>query len=536
MRVALSLMRRNERKILATTEFEDVMQLLLSRGLWDTYGYNADELVNDFIGWTGLVTREGLQSLEMKFKDGQQTTAVTSKPSVHSAASKFLGRFWTAPPASPKALSNPSLAAPSRPFSHLRRTPSKQSMASTLSSIESQDSTQSAASTEATSISRQASADWQPQKPQVTHTSTPSVARTSQNKDKDLHSQIEDLLIAMSNMQREHSALASELQREREEREEERIVVRGVVENMKKLDRSVAHSTESQDISERPNSVALENTIHDLEAHFAQTFKRSSLSLTLQTKHQLREEVTYLKRQYSEETSRTLELTRQLTEREVETGALKDQLRDARSRIADAHREKQRMEKANRDLKGRKSTLLDLSLNTVTSPTETTSAPNSASGLREFKLNRTPSSHSRTPEATPTFSKRLSSLSTQAVLSTEDHRPANEDALLLELVNAKTAEAVARQELEEVKGKLESLRKLLGGTSSSPGSGAASNPSVSAAVIAASRKSPPSPVLSFAALKAAEKEKEKEKVATPATASGGGFFSGWGKRTVSGSG
>lgn len=37
MRVALSLMTRNEKKIMACAEFEDVMQLLLSRSLWDTY-------------------------------------------------------------------------------------------------------------------------------------------------------------------------------------------------------------------------------------------------------------------------------------------------------------------------------------------------------------------------------------------------------------------------------------------------------------------------------------------------------------------
>src|SRR3954471_24330257 len=41
MRVALSIMRRNEKKLLAFTEFEDVMQLLLSRALWDPYGTNA---------------------------------------------------------------------------------------------------------------------------------------------------------------------------------------------------------------------------------------------------------------------------------------------------------------------------------------------------------------------------------------------------------------------------------------------------------------------------------------------------------------
>lgn len=37
MRVGLSLMQRNEKRILGCSEFEDVMQLLLSRSLWDTY-------------------------------------------------------------------------------------------------------------------------------------------------------------------------------------------------------------------------------------------------------------------------------------------------------------------------------------------------------------------------------------------------------------------------------------------------------------------------------------------------------------------
>ena len=64
MRVALSLMRRNEKNIMACNELEDVMGLLLSRALWDTYNCDADDLVNDFVGLTGLVTREGLENLE----------------------------------------------------------------------------------------------------------------------------------------------------------------------------------------------------------------------------------------------------------------------------------------------------------------------------------------------------------------------------------------------------------------------------------------------------------------------------------------
>lgn len=167
MRVALSLMRRNKDKILRCTEIEDVMQLLLSRELWDTYACDADDLVNDFVGLTGLVTRESLDSLERTFRDSQIEdlgSKAGALPGVQAAASRFLGRFWSGSATnakvnslgltSPGATGNLVASGPSRPSSFLRRTPSKQSMASTLNSIESSESHLSAVSTEATAMSR----------------------------------------------------------------------------------------------------------------------------------------------------------------------------------------------------------------------------------------------------------------------------------------------------------------------------------------------------------------------------------------------
>ena len=527
MRVALSLMRRNEKKIVATNEFEDIMQFLLSRGIWDTYGCNADDLVRDFCTWTGLVTREGLQALETKFKDNQQSISTVAKPSVHTAASRFLGRLWASSLGSPKPANAATLTAPARPQS-IRRTPSKQSMASTLNSIESSESNQSVGSTDATAMSRQPSADWIPAKQNISTTGTMSTSKIVQNKDKDLHSQIEDLLTALSSMQRERSSLEIELQREREEREEDRNVIQKVIERMKHRGSLsvIQEDGPNPDTSTSPSSPDLESAVSDLESHFAQTPKRSSI--ILQTKQQLREEVSRLKCQYIEETSRTMELTRQLTDRETELANSAEQLRDARARIADAYREKQRLERANRELKARKSSAGELAVDT--SPTAAPHAdslvsPHSnTSGLREFKLGRTPSATSASGSLpTPTFSKRVSSLATQSVLATKDQRPANEDTLLAELVKSKTSEAQAREEVEEMKGRLETMRKLLGGTLPSPGSSFA----------APDRKNPPSPVHSVVAGKAAE----KEKVHTPGSASSsGGFFGGWGKRTASGTG
>jgi hypothetical protein len=104
----------------------------------------------------------------------------------------------------------------------------------------------------------------------------------------------------------------------------------------------------------------------------------------------------------------------------------------------------------------------------------------------------------------------------QTLLATENHQPVAEDALLLELVNAKTAEAVARQELEEVKAKLDTLRKMLQGGAGTPparGSFGEGNVVSAAGPTAATVKTP------------VESPK-----ASGATTSGG-FFSGWGKKS-----
>ena len=524
MRVALSLMRRNEKRILACTEFEDIMQLLLSRGLWDTYGYNADELVSDFVGLTGLVTRESLQILETSFK-AAQTEGVASKfisvPQVQASASRFLGRFWAGSGTSLKqGVQSPGLSAPSRPSSLLRRSPSKQSMASTLNSIESVESHASAASTEATTMSRQTSADCTPTK----KPSIPLVRSMTSHTDKDLHIQIEDLLMALSDMQREQAVLASELQREREEREEDRVIVQGVVEQIKNRNSLAAIP---EDLPEHSTS-QLENTcltphlsdsLSELEERF--TIASCRRSLILLTKHQLREDVGRWKEQYTIEAARSVELSRQVTEQENEGAQLKEQLRETRSRVQDGHREKQRLEKSLQELRSRRPTVSDpVPDSPFPGTSEVADVRGPTGGLREFKLGR---SGSTPAQAMPSFSKRASSLSTQALLATDDHKPVAEEALLLELVNSKTAEAVARQELEEVKGKLESLRKMLGGSSTSPGvnghrQAASESTNMKANFIGA-------PILPGT--------QTTPKLSAPNTPSSGGFFSGWGKRSAS---
>ncbi|RDW79505.1 GTPase activating protein (Evi5)-like protein [Coleophoma cylindrospora] len=584
MRVALSLMRKNEEKILASNEFEDVMQLLLSRGLWDVYHYNADEFVNDFVGLTGVVTNETLQTLEASYK-ASQATDVVAPSDVVSSATRFLGRLWSGSTIATKSTNlspSPGLTAPSRPVSFLRRSPSKQSIASTLNSMEGSASesiaSHTSTATDATSISRDSGMDTSSIRAQ-------SVAMNK--KDKNLHSQIEDLLTALSEMQRDHAVLATQLQREREEREEDRNAVRSLLDGLRKKSsfetvKSLGSEESLETVKPAPSDDDLveagddevtkeetkERETLDNASHSPTAEELSALldvveerfsglddnrrSTILESKSQLRDELIRSKEQLIIEVSRGQALSRQVSEHQQEITSLKDELKREHAHIRNGHTERQRLEKQIQELNAK----VRKNSSPVTTPDPSRDTENewparssAASGLRELRLGRANSNRSQAPA----FNKRTSSLHTSGLrlnLNKENETPVasaepsptkvsspDNDALVLELVQAKTAEAVARQEAEEFKQKLEALRKLLGmGNGDNPGLnvGHRQSPSQSATVVERSTFS------GYLTGKTTPKVEVKETAPAPAPApasTGGGWFGGgWGKRAVSTSG
>lgn len=498
MRVALSLMQRNQKKLIAYTEFEDAMQFLLSRSLWDTYAQRADDLVADFVSLTGLVSQESLHSLEASFRNSQN---LAPAPSLKSAASSFLGRFWAGSSHSPSRSANLSLLIPGN-SKGVRKSSSGNSLTSTVNSIE---TSASDASTVATEVSEDAPRKSTPA--EGLPIDSVSVAAPA-SRDRDLHHQIEELLTELSKVQRQHVDLARDLQREREEREEDRRMGQAL------LARLQHQTTQIRDLigeESTEEDAELDALIDHASMHLLQE-KSKRLSI-LQSKHQLRDAVAEWREKHEAEATKCQELMKQLDEREIEHTSLKEQLREARSRIQDAHRDKQRLERTVSDLKSRNQSVPDSPSDMYTPVSEFPDLrlPAAKAGLRELRLGRP--EQTRSSSVGP-FSKRSSSLNTQAVLATENHEPASNDALLLELVNAKTAEAVARQELEETKGKLDALRKIISGSTSSP----------------VARPSPlesPTPTVSNNVSPGA---KEPTKATHTPSASTGGFFSGWGKR------
>ncbi|WPH00002.1 isoform c of ecotropic viral integration site 5 like protein [Acrodontium crateriforme] len=593
MRVALALMRRNEQQMLDSTEFEDVIQLLLGRAMWDSYACNADDLVDDFTSLGHIITHTKLAELEKEF-DNQSSEAVGQSagflPSVQGAAGRFLGRLWaptvqgsvskSAATLSPQSAEKDASTYSRTPSFFLRKSPSKQSISTVNDSNGSEASNHSySMASLASTTPTDADATFGATDGNTDAISVRSKAESlnpltmpgASKEQQELHNQIEDLLTAIGEMQRENSQLTTMLQKEREERNEDHRLVRQLLsrlqtgkENEKEDETSpvdprrktlppppreqkpkarpvsLQASVDKGILTKDPLSTLVEKVEGRLETN-------SRFSMSFETKAQLRTNLTRAREQlaaaeaHSRDLSERLEVTEgSLPAFQSENDELRAEVRELRVRVNEEFQIRQKLEFTMREMKAearsidrksrdRMSFVRTVSLGQVPSlsrndrsPDGRTDTPSSApssmgsGGLRELRLGKgrtestgststrmraanrrrseiqTPSvhitSHTTSLEAltagetstpplspfdtppipeTPTseeasnfalpvqndspFARRTSSLATQEVFATNKHETVPEEALLLELVNAKTAEAQARQEVDEVK-------------------------------------------------------------------------------------
>lgn len=472
MRVGLALMRRNEARLQACTELEDAMQILLSRSIWDPYSFDANAFVQDVAALTPKVSGEILQQSELRYRESKRAAAPTSAPPagndgsaggsrvsdvINAAASRFLGRNVPAP----KPALSPGLNPPSTPVSMLMRSNSKRSLASTLNSIEaSSASVASSTSTEATSVSRDSSdsnggqgspssltgntiiANSNKSASTITSNNTerPNLSRipSARNNEgeKNLHGQIEDLLTALSELQRNQALLASQLKQERHERAEDKEAVRSLVKGLGQNGMISNTDTDTQAI------------LQTVEERFGVRADEGDAPMTLPTKAQLNEDLSQTKEKLAAAQAESQQYSKRIYEMDQELTTLKKSLRESHAHARSLLQDKQRLEKQVHTMRNRTPAPNPASLSPE-KPDQAERAKVSAvaSGLREFKLGRA--------ETAPQFAKRSSSLRDVDATS-------GEEALLRELVQAKTAEAVARQEADEWRGKLEALRRTHG--------------------------------------------------------------------------
>jgi hypothetical protein len=527
MRVALAIMRRNEQKLLASTEFEEVMHLLLGRNVFDSYGCNADELVDDFTSLDDVITHARLAELEREF-EMQSKEAVGEKagflPDVQAAASRFLGRLWAPSHSANKSTVtlSPNTAEKER-GGILRRSASKQSI-STLNDSNDGNSSgvvslSSTAPTETDiDAARGSMADNMSFRSKADSIRTQSAVHQVgiSKEDRDMHSQIEDLLTALSEMQRDHAQLAAMLQKEREDRNDDHRIVRQLIDRIQKGEEETAptvedrrrtlpppprNPTHTRQLSQpvKPQNGPKHELNDLLERVSGRLQVNSRFSTSLETKAQLRNTISRTREQLAAEESRSRDLVAAVASVQAESDDLRSEVSELRGRVSEEFKERQRLEHTVRELQAQARvierrdkmsraddtpTLLRNDTGDSSRRMSTQPSGNSASsGLRELKLGRRESSSStlslraarsapsqprQTSPSQPTpaspqpanavFNKRSSSLMTQLVLEPEPE-PTADEALLLELVNAKTSEAQARQEVDELRRSLAIQRR-----------------------------------------------------------------------------
>jgi len=200
MRVALALILSNEHKILAMSELEQVLHLLLGRNLWEPYEAEPDFLMDEIARLSNVVTREELDKLRKQFDD--QDTKETTIKSLGFASSFSAFRLFghLRSPSSAKRSTSATLDMPSHTP---KRSPSKRSLMTIDSSLgsgaESLLSSDSSTSTAATEFEKDVDA--------------------KKISDRGLHEQVEGLLLALSEVQREAAETAAQLKMEHRRKE-----------------------------------------------------------------------------------------------------------------------------------------------------------------------------------------------------------------------------------------------------------------------------------------------------------------------------
>ncbi|PKK77187.1 hypothetical protein RhiirC2_732581 [Rhizophagus irregularis] len=185
MRVAIALLKKNEASLLEIDEFEDLLEFLTSQ-LYDAYDNEPTGLINDAMGLSNVITKAKLDQLNTNYVKELEDQKKRAEKLV---AIRFNGRFDKSQNEKNKdAKQNEKRDKPKRwSFNALPNSRQSVSSVSSLNSISSDSSTHD-----------------------NENTSTSSFSQKTINSGL-LHQQIEDLALALSQLQKEHADVTEQL-------------------------------------------------------------------------------------------------------------------------------------------------------------------------------------------------------------------------------------------------------------------------------------------------------------------------------------
>lgn len=483
MRVALALILSNEQGLLAMTEIEDVLHLLLGRDIWSPYDSNPDLLIDEITRLCHVVTREALDKLQFQFiaqseNDASDKTVRALGFSSGFQGFRFLDGWWSASPNSKSAAVSPGGSnLLEMPSSEVRRSGSKRSVG-TIHSVSGESGSDSLMSNESNASTAPTEVDSQPGRDSsVTFKSQGN----SRAEDRGLHEQVEGLLLALSEVQREAAQTAAHLQEERERKNS----MAGIVFRLRDIvtQKEVAAQTDCKRDRRKtlPSRFAFDHAQSVLKELHRQSaiINTASRSVSLGNLHQPLEDSELQESLYRLCALLDVENTETpFTDNgpffENDGGSIKDSEPSpmVRTKRSDSGRSLSLRSRSrgnsNRSVRQKGMPNRDLSVGRF--PHSAINTPSLAQlGLASPMSEDSPDTwpeacmfdnvEEEEEEHSPHFNPRSSSLGAHNILTGLAEHASPDEALLTELVSAKTREAMAIQERDEMKVALDKIRR-----------------------------------------------------------------------------
>lgn len=449
MRVAIALIANNEERIMAMTELEDVLTLLLGRSLWAPYVQDPDFLIDEVARLCNVVTALELRKLHQDFlaRSGESGTVRSLGFTSGLAGLKFFDGWLP----TKRSGRSPSVSIAADVSGHQsQRSASKQSIISIDSfhrgGTDSLLSSAGTSSTFPTDLESLAENDTR----SVWKTNT---GATSRHADDSHSEQIEGLLLALTEVQREAAQTAASLQQERVKKESMTEIVYRLKDLVTQREATTAGISKGQRRQTMPSRTDVlnqaQNVLHELNKKSAAinaAVERPAVSSVAQdaVMVELKDSMTRLCALLDDEPNTPdLDNTSPLQGRKGSLPRTNTSLK---------------LYDAKRASSNRMSSIILESDNT-TPNTVTMDHLQSPSYFPEATIFDNTHDYSSSVPPEHKLHQRSSSLAaSQAPMCAEDIP--TEDAILMELVNSKTREATAIHERDEMKAELDKMRKV----------------------------------------------------------------------------
>ncbi|KAF2227313.1 rab-GTPase-TBC domain-containing protein [Elsinoe ampelina] len=475
LRVALALILSNEHKIMCMKELEEVLHLLLGRRLWEPYQAEPDFLMDEIARLSNVVTREELDKLEKQFfeqaaGESRDTTVRALGFTSGFSGFKFFEHFRSPSTATAKlpARSPSSNTLLEMPGHVPRRSVSKRSVNTIDSSVGSGSGADSLMSAESQASTAATEFDSNTERASTT---TFKSTRTNRTEDRGLHEQVEGLLLALSEVQREAAETAAQLQMEQRRKE-------SMAEIVMRLKDLVMQKEQVQETVKRDRRKTMPSRIDIEHAQgVLKDLRRKSVVISSAARSVSLNNLGATTPDVELQDSLGRLCTLLETESNPPTGTPKsemgsffdqaagsDQERTVRTKRRDSVRFslfRESSQRSNRSPMAGPSRLAQQQGIPTTNASSSANTPGSSPSHEsmdywpEASMFDSPAVSGNSPQVQP----RQSSLQAREVLRMSNSHSTQDEALLVELVNAKTREATAIHERDELKQQMDKMRK-----------------------------------------------------------------------------